>query len=1144
MLPFIVAALLVILSCLLAWAAGLLAALSGTLLLVVRIVIVLVGIAAAAVAAWWLRRRASASTAPENAALTQLIAAAEAKLAASQHAGKGGLRSFPLVYVLGESSSAKTTVVLKSGLDPELLGGEVYRDRDIIPTQLSNVWFTQGAVLVEAGARILGDASLWRQLVHSTRPSTYRGAFGFGHPPFRAAVVCVPCEHLLAAGGTEAVKANAATMGERLRELARELGSQTPTYVLFTKLDRVPGFNEFVRNLSAEEAASLLGSGISAPASGANYIEAAHTGIGASFDRLLFSLAGARVDLLQREGDAARLAGVYEFPRELRKLRDHLSTFLAELGRPSHLNTNPQLRGFYFTGVRAFLREQAGFEPVASQPVSAGLADATSIFSSRPAPQPVAPAPVSRTAEKIAQWTFLPRFFPGAVLGDVAAIPGGRSSHAIAVRRWLCGGAAALLLLYLLLLTISWANNAALERGIAEESTALAAEPPQAGQVANTAQLTHLDHLRVSLQQLEAFRTAGPPLMYRWGLYRGDDLIAPTCQLYFRNFEALLLGRSESNLLTAMNALPATAGPAPAPGTDYNSMYAALRAYLITTIHPEKSTTDFLPPVLESFWESASGSSNPSVGADERQLARIQMGFYAATLPKTNPFNLAPAASTVNRTRTYLASFGGFERIYSSMLTAADKAGSAVDFNSQHPGSAATVLDPRIVPAAFTKAGFAFMGDALAHPEHYFQGEAWVLGEQAPPSIDQANLRQKLQARYTDDFIAQWRAFLKEASVVRYRDLKDAGGKLTALSGNGSPLLALFATVSANTNVPDPAISAAFQPTGVLVPGTAKDAYIGPGNKSYMDALLALNGAIQGVASAPGGSTDPASAAPVATAASAAHIAAQQTAQTFHIDPAGHTDSLTLALLEAPITSADALARGMGPAAANAGGKGFCAAFTAVFTKQPFAPASTAQATPAEVTALLQPGTGALAQFYNANLKTLLLQQGSTYVPAPNAPAQVTPAFLRFFNRVTALSQTLFPTGATAPTLTFTIKPLPGGGIQGSQLKIDNQALTNTEGAKQFTWSAATAQSASLTANSLPVGFDGPWAIFLLFEKAHIQRTGAAYEVSFPLQVANTPVKAPDGTPVVARYELSGPGADVLVPGSWSGNRCVSEVAR
>ena len=59
-----------------------------------------------------------------------------------------------------------------------------------------------------------------------------------------------------------------------------------------------------------------------------------------------------------------------------------------------------------------------------------------------------------------------------------------------------------------------------------------------------------------------------------------------------------------------------------------------------------------------------------------------------------------------------------------------------------------------------------------------------------------------------------------------------------------------------------------------------------------------------------------------------------------------------------------------------------------------------------------------------------------------------------------------------------------------------------------------------------------------------MQKTATGYELGFPLEVANTPVKAPDGTPIVVRYELSGPGADVLAPGALASLRCVGTVAK
>src|SRR5207253_1717210 len=71
-----------------------------------------------------------------------------------------------------------------------------------------------------------------------------------------------------------------------------------------------------------------------------------------AFNKLFFSLCDKRPEFLSRENDPTRLPGVYEFPREFRKLRQVLVQFLVDLCRPSPLTVGPFLRGFYFCGVR------------------------------------------------------------------------------------------------------------------------------------------------------------------------------------------------------------------------------------------------------------------------------------------------------------------------------------------------------------------------------------------------------------------------------------------------------------------------------------------------------------------------------------------------------------------------------------------------------------------------------------------------------------------------------------------------------------------------------------------------------------------------------------------------------------------------
>jgi type VI secretion system protein ImpL len=1118
----------------------------GNTLLLFRALLAAIGIAAISALLFLRRRnesRENASESSDSAASTSdlnvLLEDAERKLRAGQQAGPRSLTRMPLLYLLGDANAAKTTTILHSSLDAELLAGHVYSGNDVVPTPLVNVWYAAGFAIVETGQAIRSSNPLLARLLNRTRPVAYRSAFGKGAPP-RAAVVCISLERFLSPDAAASSTAAARAAGAQLREISRSMGTAIPVYVLFTKLDRVPHFAEFARNLSTEEGAGVLGSTVSAiRATAGIYTEQATAVIGNALDSLFFSLAGFRVELLDRENDAQDAGLAYEFPRELRKLRNPLTQFLVELSKPSQLSSNPYLRGFYFTGVRAQVVEQVVAAP-ASASASAPEAGATRMFTLSDM-KTQAPRPPQVVSRRVPQWTFLPRLFPQAILNDRPALTASKeSTPARLFRRLLFGTIATAAVAYLALLLISYTRNAALERRITDAADMAAAGAAPSG-VLTMQQLQGLDELRSTILQLENWQQNGAPWTYRAGLYQGGRLVSGARQLYFDRFRPLILESTQRNLVSTLNALPA----APAAGADYTAAYNPLKAYLITTTNPEKSTAEFLSPVLLEHWPAT-----PVLGADEQQLARAQMDFYAAELRRANPYSIAADTVAVSHARTYLSKFGGPDRVYQGMLAAAGKANPPIEFNKLFPGSSEAVVDNHAVPGAFTRSGFSFMQDAIAHPDRYFSGETWVLGNAAAPSLDRAAITQQLTTLYTADYVKEWRAFLGAARVNGYRNLPDASAKLNLLAGPTSPLLALFFTISHNTAVTNPDIAHVFQPAQVLVPPDSQARFIGPGNKPYIDSLLALQGTIaQASAQNPAAPPDPAAATPILTTATAAHTAARQAAQAFTIDQQTHTETTSLALLEAPIKSVEALVRGIAPAAANSGGRTFCGSFDALMTKFPFAAASSTPASVAEVNAVLAPETGALWQFYNASLKTLLIQQGTQFMLAPGAAAQVSTSFLRFFNRATALSSALYPAGAKNPSLTFSLRELPSKGVQNATLSVDGQRVSSANVVQQFTWNAQTAASAELTASYLDakdlplLHFPGTWSLFSLLDKAHAQRTSTGAELEFPLEISGTPIKLPDGTPLVVRFDLSGSGAELLTPGAFNGLRCVSHVA-
>lgn len=104
------------------------------------VILGLLGAAACAVIIWYLNKISPAGE-PANAAdqsnLDSLIKDADNKLKQANRPGIKSLAQLPLIYVIGDENSAKTQTILQSGLDPELLAGQVYRDQSIVPPRAS-----------------------------------------------------------------------------------------------------------------------------------------------------------------------------------------------------------------------------------------------------------------------------------------------------------------------------------------------------------------------------------------------------------------------------------------------------------------------------------------------------------------------------------------------------------------------------------------------------------------------------------------------------------------------------------------------------------------------------------------------------------------------------------------------------------------------------------------------------------------------------------------------------------------------------------------------------------------------------------------------------------------------------------------------
>ena len=1111
----------------------------------------------------WMKERAkrkkqeaqqAAGGAPSAAApeedISYLFKAAEQRLAASPLGADANVRSLPVVFLLGASGSAKTSTVIHSGVEPDLLAGQVYQDNTVVPTASANLWLAQRSVFIEAGGKLFGDAGSLTGLVKRLKPSRLRALFSRKPQPPRAVVVCVDGEAFLRSGAEDALTALARNLNARVCEISKELGIRLPIYVLFTRMDRMGYFGEFVSNLSDEEAMQVVGSTLPIRDSLAVgvYAESESRRLTAAFNDLFYSICDKRLPMLEREHDPIRQGAVYEFPREFRKLRQMLVRFLVDLARPSQLHVSPFLRGFYFGGVRPKVVKESVGVRAAETPASlrrGGLVDDPLGLD---APQQAQPQAQSVRTRRVPQWIFLGHLFSNVILQDrTAQGASGASAGAQMTRRLAVSALSALFFLWMIALTVSYFGNRSLENQVIEAARGIGAtESGGAGQeLPSLNALQRLDTLRQSVELLSRYEREGAPWRLRWGLYVGSDMYESSRRLYFNRFSKLLFGATQASLLAWLQKLPA----APGPTDEYRPTYDTLKGYLITTSHHDKSTREFLSPLLTDRW-----AAGRQVDPERMALARRQFDFYADELLIKNPFSDKNDSEAIERARDYLSRFNAVESIYQFMIAEASRKNPGVNFNKNYPGSAALVVNNRDMLGAYTANGWKFMDDAIRNVRRFFGGERWVLGDRALADLDPAKLVPLLTERYHKDFLDNWRAYLAASQVVRYANIADAATKLGQLSGNSSFLLAMFCVASTNTDPAAAAVKEPFQPVHFVEKAPCNDRVVNDNNTPYVQALVGLQAAMDRVAKTTGNEIPEDLVNSTLNEATNAYKVTRMIAQKFTIDRDGNVHGMVQKLMEDPIKYAEALLGRLGPAQLNSAGKGACNDLLRLTNKYPFKADSKTDATLDEFGSFFRPGDGRLEQFYQTTLKQYIDKQGSLYIQKPDSKVPISPRFLQYLNNIMAFREAFYKGDAREPRLSYSMKALPSEGLRGVTLTLDGQTLKGSgKGGetRDFAWpgSGGAQLSGNLGGGDIGlISYSGLWSAFRFFgDYDRFESSGARYTLSWvPRQgQSGQAMKLGNGKDLTIPFELDMKGAPpIFRKGYLASLGCVSEVAR
>ena len=1065
--------------------------------------------------------------------LRSIFKSAQKNLSGSSAEGRAALGDLPMVLVLGPPGSGKTTAVLNSGMAPELLAGDVFRGDQTIPTQTANVWYADQTVFLEVGGGVLEDRDLWTELLKLVQPRRLLAAIGAKNEAPRVAVVCLDASEVAVRGADLTARARA--LRTPLIEASQALGVPLPVYVLFTKMDAVPHFSAFVRNLTDEESGRILGATL--PTSDlsqvASYAEHEARRFGQSFSDLHHSLALKRPRYLGRERDKNVAGAAYQFPREFNKIASRAVPFLVELCRPSQLKVSPFVRGFYLVGERD-VAPTTQATPRQAAPVDV---DATLLFN--PAEMMAsAPRPTPRAGGK--EPIFLRRLFRELILRDplgAAASTGGTRVREL--RQIGLGLAALVVFLAFFPLLSSHRNNRALKNRVTSATTSLRGLGVPTEDNARDI-LTHLDSARAVSQWLVEHED-DPPFGYDMGLYVGDRLREETEASYFRALQASLFGPTHEALVSELERQPAT----PEPDSDYRRSYDALRAYLVSTQNAERSDSAFMGRTLRKHWPL-----NGSVEGPVATLAQRQFGYLGLRLPDHDPYRLQNDPRLVTKTRRFLQQMGAAQPFYVAL---------ANEISATQPPLTFPYSAPLIVPSpmeyAYTDTGWNIFQTRLEDPEALLNPEPWVIGEDAPLP-DPAELVGEIRQLYEADYRRRWIAALESSSIEPLGDARSASRLLDRLLGDDLELHGFIYQVANQAYQPSDPLQEAYKPLGAWVVTDSTAAPFDDQTAEASDYIDALQGVRQGVTqlAEADGAERLAVAGDLRRELQEARRAAGILGRNATRLADGGTEAARVVaafrrLIDGPINQVQALTGGIPRRHYNELGREFCRRYNElVGGKYPISSSSELEASIPDLQNAFQPQAGEVWSLVTESLSGVVVRRGREFREADGSPIDVSPRFLNFLTSAHQFGEAIFRDGGEVPRVTFSIQPQEGAAGESFRLTIDDERVScegGLCGGSILTWvhsEESTAEvSAGIGGRTYSLGsWRGPWAVFRMFSNASGWRgVGAEHPLRW-----SVPTTQGQSMSFVTGVGIAGATPPVFDPGWLRGLTCVSQISR
>lgn len=683
--------------------------------------------------------------------------------------GESALYALPWYAIIGPPGAGKTTALRHSGLNFAFLDSRGAGVRGVGGTRNCDWWFTNEAILLDTAGRYTthdDDRDEWFAFLDLLK--RYRK-----QSPLNGLILAVPLPQVAEASGQEAAEM-AKTLRARVDEIMTRLDIVLPVYLMFTKCDLVAGFIECWGDLRKSERDQIFGATF--PVGPAQDPAAQFS---AEFDTLVSRVASRAVQEVSQARMGETRLGIFQYPLELRTLGAPLADFVGQLFQQNPFQENPVFRGFYLTS-----GTQEG------TPVDHLLGGMARAFGLK---LPLQSAPAEPKSY------FVTDLFRRVMFPDQHLV----ARTYVARQRELVTGVTTLSVGLIVSALLLWVSSCSFSgnrkllndgRRVAREARSLTwgdaqPLPPK---------VERLNPLQAQVRQLDEWKSEGPPLRLRWGLYAGNALYPPLLGSYLRQLEEAAVRPTRERVRAGLARLGNTAT---LPPNEYGHNYNRLKLYLLMNqpelleVHYEWATDQFM-----SEWNQARKSTA------DADLMKPHVAYYLDLMRRKEipPWRIEDPL--VSRARSVLVQAPPIERMYQALVAEASSQIAPIRRETIFFGDIAEFVTSKKnlqVDGAYTKEGWNRVKKLLTHRQSTMESERWVLGEaaQAEADAEVSNTVERLRGLYFERSLQAWKAFLEDMQVHEPEDATTALEELSALSEPEWPYQRLLRTVHDNVSL-------------------------------------------------------------------------------------------------------------------------------------------------------------------------------------------------------------------------------------------------------------------------------------------------------------------------------------------------------